>query len=134
MDDAQRLLEWRNDPVTRHMSRNTEEVTLDTHLVWLERTLNTNGWHIYIADVDGLAVGTIRAQPHKRGIELSWTVAPEHRGQGVGRQMLALLLPRLDGLLHAYVSISNTHSMRLAENAGFQRGMTMNGFVHFRRP
>ncbi|MDB5887241.1 MAG: GCN5-related N-acetyltransferase, partial [Rhodocyclales bacterium] len=49
---------------------------------------------------------------------LSWTVAPDARGHGVGKRMLAALLQEVTGLVRAEVKIGNTASMRIAESAG----------------
>ena len=40
IQDADLLLEWRNDPKTRKASHNTDEVQRDEHISWLTKTLN----------------------------------------------------------------------------------------------
>jgi len=38
-DDAQLLLAWRNDPLTRAMSKSMDEVQWDEHVRWLNSRL-----------------------------------------------------------------------------------------------
>lgn len=40
INDADILLEWRNDPETRIASHNTAEVQRNDHISWLSRTLS----------------------------------------------------------------------------------------------
>ena len=39
MADAQILYKWRNDPQTRTVSHNQDEIDFDTHLKWLDKKL-----------------------------------------------------------------------------------------------
>jgi RimJ/RimL family protein N-acetyltransferase len=89
-DDAERLLAWRNDPVTRAASRSTAEVALDEHRGWLERVLADPERHLLIGEAEGRAVGQARFDALDDGAyEISVTVAPEVRGQGLGTALIA---------------------------------------------
>ncbi|MEK7556421.1 MAG: GNAT family N-acetyltransferase, partial [Patescibacteria group bacterium] len=88
LTDARLLLDWRNDPETRGQSVNTDEVAWADHWAWLERALENPYRSLWIAEQDLVPVGTVRfdfdpAEDPERW-ELSWTVAPEVRGRGVG--------------------------------------------------
>src|SRR5437879_8578358 len=88
--DAERLFDWRNDPLTRANSLNTDLVTWADHTRWLSASLTRPDRDLLIAERDGQALGTVRIDYLADSRELSWTVAPECRQQGIGKQMVRL--------------------------------------------
>ena len=88
MEDARALYEWRNDPLMRQQSRNTDAVPWEKHVAWLEQSLTMPTRRFYIAEQGGMPVGTVRADERDGVQELSWTVAPEARGRGIGKRMV----------------------------------------------
>lgn len=89
MDDAQILLDWRNDPETRASSLNHDEVGWDGHLEWLSRSLENPDRILCIALVSGNPVGTVRADKNSDdSYEISYTIAPSSRGKGIGKRMV----------------------------------------------
>jgi len=135
--DAQTLLAWRNDPITRAASHDAGAIEQAQHQGWLANTLRDSGRRLWVAcRADGTPVGTVRADRPAGAAEttLSWTVAPEGRGQGVGRIMVGLLVAQLDGPLHAEVKAGNLASVRIAQSAGLQLAAQDGGTLHFRRP
>ena len=132
MADAHMLLRWRNDPATRAASHNTDEVSLDGHLRWLAATLENPRRDLWIAEDDG-PVGTVRAD-HSDGVaELSWTVAPERRGHGVGSRMVSLAASQIDGPIRAEVKVGNEASRKIAESAGMTLEREEGGVLYFAR-
>lgn len=113
MEDARRLFEWRNDPLTRAMSKNSELVEWAGHVEWLERRLSLPEPHLFIAEVDCLSVGTFRVD----GDEISYTIAPEQRRRGYAKQMLQLARERFGSLI-AEVLPGNEASIAAATKAG----------------
>ncbi|MEX1148120.1 MAG: GNAT family N-acetyltransferase [Sphingomonadales bacterium] len=121
MDDADLLLGWRNDPLTRQMSRDRDAVERNDHVAWLARTLALDAGRrrICIAVADGTPVGTVRLDRVDDGVcELSWTMAPEARGQGLGREMVSAFCRMTGGRLRAVVRAGNAASRRIAISAG----------------
>jgi RimJ/RimL family protein N-acetyltransferase len=88
MDDAERLYLWRNDPDTRRNSRSQDPLDLRGHEEWLRASLQDPERKIYIVLESGVLVGTVRTDKQDDFLELSWTVAPEARGRGLGREMV----------------------------------------------
>ncbi len=120
IDDAPLLLTWRNDPVTRANSVHCEVVALADHLRWFAATLQNPKRKLLIAEDGGVSVGTIRIDViDGESQELSWTVAPEARGKGVGKAMVALAIASLRGTIAAVIKATNTASLRIAERLGF---------------
>ena len=59
-DDAERLLAWRNDAVTRRNSLQEGQEERDQHLLWLTNRLRDPESNLLIAEDAGIAIGTIR--------------------------------------------------------------------------
>jgi len=133
--DAALLLEWRNDAATRQASHNTSAVTPENHACWLKALLRNPSRRLLIAEVNGEAVGSVRADRDPDGTchELSWTVAPSARGRGLGISMVRLLLAEVSGPVRAEVKPGNPASGRIAEAAGMRFDCEREGVLHFRR-
>jgi len=133
MDDAARLLEWRNDSKTRSASHDGHVISLEEHGAWLERALTRNDIEIFIAEEDGNPVGTVRSESSAGARKLSWTVAPDARGRGIGRVMVKMMADRIRGPLRAEVKVGNTASARIAESAGLALDREQDGILHYAR-
>lgn len=132
LQDAELLLAWRNDPQTRQSSHNSDEISLATHLVWLDASLANPSRQIFIAESEGQPLGSLRVDRQDDGVsELSWTVAPAARGQGVGKRMLAAMLSGIEGPVRAEVKAGNVASMRIAESAGLVLVREEQGVLHY---
>lgn len=118
MEDSDFLLEWRNDPQTRIASHNIEEVQRDEHVQWLHSVLQNKNRKLFLAEEDGELVGTVRADYADLTCELSWTVAPNVRGQGLGKRMVALIINQLTTKIKAKIKKGNQASIRIAEYVG----------------
>jgi len=82
-------------------------------------------------------VGTIRSDYHleENCYELSWTVAPEARGRGTGKWMVAILANQLhDKNIRAEVKSENIGSIKIAEYAGMKlQGMDFDDICYYYR-
>jgi len=134
LSDAGLLLEWRNDPLTRRMSRNREAIDPAAHTSWLEALLRDPARQLYVAELGGIPVGTVRADLDQGVWELSWTVAPSHRARGIGARMLAALADLIDDPIRAEVKAGNAASIRIAERAGMRIASRSSEAVHLSRP
>lgn len=132
--DAEMLLDWRNDPVTRQASHAGSIVEVRDHLNWLEKVFSDNQCHLFVAECDGEPVGTIRANWESSGEwKLSWTTAPNARGKGVAKKMLRVLLGQIRGPACAEVKSINKASCRVAESAGMVMEREIDGVCYFFR-
>jgi RimJ/RimL family protein N-acetyltransferase len=99
-------------------------VSIEDHARWLGRVLSRTDRRLYVATLAGQAVGTARLDVAGDEALVSLTVAPSHRGRGLGVEMLGALAEeaftalRLRRLL-ARVKPSNTRSRVVFERAGF---------------
>lgn len=125
LGDEQLLLEWRNDEEVRRQFFAGELVTPDEHARWLRARLADPSSVLYIAEVEGAAVGQARVDRTTDGAgEISVSVAPGQRGRGFGSQLIRLAsrhaLAELDlGEIVAVVKASNGPSLRAFRAAGF---------------
>ena len=133
MEDAEHLHAWRNDPDTRRASRDQSEIEFDSHLIWLKESHENPDRRIFIAEMDGIPVGTVRSDLSDGVFELSWTVAPDARGQGIGKRMVALHAAQIEGPIRAEVRIGNVASVRIAEHVGMTLEGIQDGVLLFRK-
>jgi RimJ/RimL family protein N-acetyltransferase len=129
--DADVLLKWRNDSQTRASSHDTGLIDKKEHIEWLEASLKNNKRKIYIVEFDGTPVGTIRTDKKDGVIKLSWTVVPEARGQGIGKEMVKTFTSQIIGRVRAEVKVGNEASKRIAEYAGMKVDREENGILYY---
>ena len=131
--DADLLLKWRNDPDTRQASQNTGIVEPAEHIAWLEDSLENPARRLLIAEQGGSAVGTVRADFDGDVWELSWTVAPKARGQGIAKRMVAAVASEIAEPVAARVKPGNETSVRIATGCGMTLIEEAEGMLYFRR-
>ncbi|MPY96767.1 MAG: GNAT family N-acetyltransferase [Actinophytocola sp.] len=124
-DDADVLLRWRNDPVTRRFSRNHDVVRPAAHAAWLADVLAAEDRVLFVLEADGVPVATARYDKVGPGTwESNAAVAPEARGRGLGAEVLVrtqdVLRERWDahtvvGMVHE----DNVASLAMLRQAGY---------------
>jgi RimJ/RimL family protein N-acetyltransferase len=119
IEDAQMLFDWRNDELTRSASLSSSPLTMESHLVWLQRVFLDPNREIYISFFDKKAIGTIRRDLKGSLWVLSWTVNPQFRGMGYGKKMLLEFVEKFPANYVAEVKADNVISKKMAESAGF---------------
>ena len=139
IDDCDDLLTWRNDPVTRAMSRDHGAVERDVHRRWLESALADADRVILIGECDGGKVGMVRFDRNDEGWEVSINLDPALRGKGLGAALLAqaveVFVRNNSGpALTATVRVDNTASRKIFAACGFRPAGISGGHDHFFRP
>lgn len=128
--DAETLLAWRNDPHARAMSVQTDAVTLEQHLAWFAASLRDPNRLLLVAEKDKRAVGMCRFDIDAEApdvCEVSINLAPERRGEGLGRPLLSSAIAHLTKAhpevrtIRATIRRDNASSVRLFESSGFAR-------------
>ncbi len=140
--DAYSLWLWANEPAARAASGNREPIAWDHHLAWLATRLDSSDAAIFIAHSPaGRPLGTIRFETGDgwASARLSYSVAPEARGHGVGRALLALgpeILARTRPTteLVALVRPDNAASRHLFETSGWAEAGATAELIRFVRP
>lgn len=110
------LLNWRNNSATREVSHNTALINEDEHILWLKRILASENRKLYVAEIDGVPVGTVRVDSEALGYELSWTVSTTMRSSGIGKAMVSQLAKGIPESIRAKIKTGNVASIRIAED------------------
>lgn len=132
-DDARDVWAWRNDPLTRAMSRNSDEVAWAGHEAWFLRTLADPAVTLLIGEADGEKVGMVRFD-HGPETEVSINVNPACRARGYGLTLLEQGIAHVGGEIFAEIKDENVASRRMFERAGFRLIATLDGRGRYRRP
>lgn len=132
LNDAKVLLEWRNDPVTRHFRNDPRIITIEEHLLWLKKRQSSDN-KIYIFEDRGIAVGNICVDVSARGVELGWIVAPNYRGNGIANKMVELVKERFPDstIFWAKIRFDNVASIKVAKKAGLIWSKKEGDMVYF---
>lgn len=125
--DSSNLFNWRNDSVTRAMSRNTEPITKEIHETWYKKALIDPKKVFLIGETktDG-AIGMVRFdyQEDPHSAEININLNPAMRGRGLGQILLDqacnyafsnLSLSRI----YAEIKDLNLPSVKIFERRGF---------------
>lgn len=122
-EDGTDIWRWRNDPVSRQYSFNSEPIPLADHLIWWEASLANSKRKTFILENEqGQGLGSLRKDQTENGeIELSWMIAPEYRGKGYGTTLLKLGLEGEKATCIALIKPENIASCRMVEKLGFVR-------------
>ena len=91
IEDAQDVFNWRNDPDSRANSFNKDEIDLESHMLWFGKRLGRENTLMYILMNGNQKAGNIRIDIEGTTGEISYMIAPEARGKGYGKKILALL-------------------------------------------
>ncbi len=123
---------WANDPATRAASFGRPRIEWSGHLEWLTAQLADPAVLILVAEsTSGCPCGVVRLETHDQWTtaRLSYGLAPEARGQGLGRTLVVAGLDALRALhpvtqVHAAVSTSNAPSLRILRQLGWSESHT----------
>lgn len=129
--DTDILLKWRNDPETRKRSHNSRKISKNEHNKWFAASLENSNRKIFIVEYNENPVGVIRTDNEGGVVELSWTVAPEVRGQGIGKEMVSLFVKKINEPIRAEVKVGNEASRRIAEGVGMRLDYKKDGNFYF---
>ncbi len=121
--DAPLLYRWANDPDTRRASFHQRQIYWSQHLRWLSQVLKAPNIHLYIVLKGKQPVATYRLEVRKKTAVINLSVAPQSRGQGIGGELMNLIIVTAAKLgvtkLMGEVKIENQASLRLFQKTGF---------------
>ena len=122
INDAQLLFNWANDPVTRQNSFNSKNIGWNEHILWLKKRLNNPAYRIFIFKSNNEPLGVVRFDGIENAI-INVTVAPDHRGKGLGAEIIRMACFRFwesnNSYILAYIHKENVTSQRAFKKAGF---------------
>ncbi|MBL8616171.1 MAG: UDP-2,4-diacetamido-2,4,6-trideoxy-beta-L-altropyranose hydrolase [Deltaproteobacteria bacterium] len=88
MEDAATLFSWANDPAARAASVHSAPVPWEGHLAWLQARVDSPQHAIFILEHEGAPAGVVRFADEGARWRLSYSLAPEARGRGLGRALV----------------------------------------------
>jgi RimJ/RimL family protein N-acetyltransferase len=131
LDDAEMLLRWRNDEKTRSFSLQPKKITKKQHMSWLRLCLADPKRQLFVAIYSEQPIGSVRIESTPLGQLISWTLAPEFRGRGLGKAMVKSLVSSLKGKIVAEILPRNIASIKVASYAGLEFKSTNNGIMRY---
>lgn len=137
-EDGAILLEWRNDPLVRRNSLNTKEVTAKEHQSWLCAKLASANVRLYIVCAGDKPAGQVRLDRSGSYAEISYGLAAEYRGLGLGRKVLELLEEEallMGGIaeLYALVRAENKASAKCFEALDYMKLEERGGIITYKK-
>ncbi len=125
-DDSEKLFEWRNHPIIRAASRNSDIINWEDHQKWFASVLASTDKLLLIGQREGLPVGVVRFDIQGDEANVSIYLVPDITQSGQGRELLqsaeywfAANRPKIKKI-SAYVLGGNERSQRLFLGAGYQ--------------
>lgn len=113
-DDAEQLLEWKNDKETRLNALVTQEkIKMENHLKWLEKRLKKGGF--YIITNGKIDYGDLRFEEN----EITIRISPKYRNMGIGKWAIKKA-QKMFPYLWAKIVIRNINSLNLFIHCGFK--------------
>lgn len=140
-EDSSDIWEWRNDPKTRSMFRNSATVPWASHSSWYASALMDKRKSIFVGieSESGLKIGVVRFDRESIGdvAEISINLNPAMRGKGFSEPLLSLAIAKFlqnsDCVLLAEVKAENTASAQIFEKVGFNEYAEEHGMKKFRK-
>jgi RimJ/RimL family protein N-acetyltransferase len=121
--DCRWLWQVRSHPSVAEQSLNSAPIGYLKHCRWYKQLLQDNHRQLLIFSdcQNGARLGYIRAERYETGQLLSWVIAPELHGQGLGKRMLSTWCQSARNCLWAQIKSSNLASQAIAASVGFSR-------------
>jgi spore coat polysaccharide biosynthesis protein SpsF len=134
--DETALLDLRNDRDSVRWSRSNRRVDAPEHAAWFANVLENPATRVWVARRDERTVGEVRIDVRYGTGTVSIAVAPEHRGHGLGTELLRELVRalRADEQVHTLVAEihrDNVASQRAFARAGFSEQGADGDFVRY---
>lgn len=139
IEDKKLLFEWRNDPVCRANSINTDLITYDMHCKWFLKQLKSKECNIFICMKEDEPIGQIRVNYEEKIGKVSYSVASEYRGRNYGIKMLELLEQEetlFSDIIefNAVVKQDNVASQKCFEKMGYSKEERVgNSLIYYRK-
>jgi UDP-2,4-diacetamido-2,4,6-trideoxy-beta-L-altropyranose hydrolase len=138
--DASLYFTWANDPGVRQNAIDSEPISWETHMAWFTKRLQDAASYLYLLESPtGEPIGQVRVEFDGTDLPgtIDYSLAPAHRGKGLGRLLLRRALQRLrhdraalaGGAVQGQVKNSNQASARVFEQLRFvqQGAVTLQG-------
>ncbi len=115
LDDLSNVFSWRNDPVTRQQSLNSELLSWKEHQDWFEKVLGSEDCCLLMCFSESLQtkIGVVRFDIARDQATVSINLAPTVRGQGLGTHCLS---KAVDYFFNRFLTINSLKATVLTGN------------------
>jgi spore coat polysaccharide biosynthesis predicted glycosyltransferase SpsG/RimJ/RimL family protein N-acetyltransferase len=117
---------WANEPETRNNSFSKEPITLETHIKWYLKKINSLDAALFVLLLDGTPIGSIRFDFNNASSILSFLIEKKYRNKGLGTVILEKGLAKIIEehrkikTVNGYVHQNNLASINSFLKVGFQ--------------
>jgi len=138
-NDSLDIFQWRNDPLTRQNSINTDPVSLKEHNQWFNEVLNSRNTELLIGIKDSIKVGVCRFSFNNlsNSVEVSINLNPLMRGKRISKKLLEesinYYLKTNKVMLTATIRIDNIPSIKIFEELNFIKIKSTECFNYYER-
>lgn len=124
-EDKKLIFDWANDPETRACSFNSEPIAWEDHDKWYDKKMADDKSRMYILMDFFKPLGVVRIDYDEQGQgEISYSIARDERGQGLGTKMLMLLEKQMakeeNKELVAHVKSDNEASRKIFRTLAYE--------------
>lgn len=123
--DVDLLFAWVNDPVTRKSAFDSHLISYDEHVNWFHKIVGSEKIHQFIYEREGKPVGQVRIEINGDVAELDYSIAPDSRGMGFGRELISLVKKYIGA---NYEEVKEIIALVKTENIGSQKMLLDNAF------
>ena len=132
--DAIDILNWRNDPHTRAMSKNSEMIDEARHLEWFRAAIADPQRLLLIGEHENQKIGMVRFDYEGNAWKVSINLAPQMRGKGFGYLLLKSGLNFLRSVknadsIFAEIKAGNNASLSIFSKCGFVVSNEHGGYI-----
>lgn len=123
--DIDLLFTWANDKEVRNNAFNTKPILFEEHKKWFSKLINDTNQVQYIFMKDDIPIGQIRFTIEDEKAYIDYSIAPEMRGKGYGKNMLSLACKIISDHFHSVkvlvgqVKKGNIASEKCFEDCGY---------------
>ena len=138
--DSTNIYEWRNDPLTRRMSKNKKLIEWSNHVNWFNKSFVSNDIKLIICELgyrDKIAF--IKFQINNEVALVSMNLNPIHRGQGLAKYCLIDSIDLFKKscvnikLLIAEIKGENIASQKTFKSVGFKLNKIKDEFGYYEK-
>ncbi len=124
------IWEWRNDKLTRKMSKNSNHIPWENHKKWFSKVIVDPDIFFYIGEIENKIIGSVRFVRHEKSLDdyfININISPDNRGRGLSNYLLKSCINKFStevnkiGFLKAEVKNINYRSKKLFINFGFEK-------------
>jgi RimJ/RimL family protein N-acetyltransferase len=124
LKDCKLYWHWANDPEVRKNAFNSNPISWEEHQLWFSSKLKDSKSVLLISESQYGPVGQIRLDGETAQKTISYSVARQYRGKGIGKKLVSRVItsrPSFAKSFLAEVKKENVASANIFERLGFQR-------------